>query len=193
MPRSPGEGYDDPMPSIISFRGWSRTGKTTLITNLIKELKGRGYRVCAMKSSHKNLSSQSDEGDSRRFTDAGALGVGLSHGGGMNFFLPAGEVTPALLERFFPDADFILAEGLKGPEVYRILTAGPAVRMDELKGSPDEWDLVITESSPLIEELDRAGIPHMSRSALSRLAELLERRQDRKESNPEIDRPGTPG
>ncbi len=149
--------------------------------------------MCAMKSSHKNLSSYEDGGDSRRFSDAGALGVGFSHGGGMNFFLPPGDVTPALLERFFPDADFILAEGLKAPGVFRILTGGPAVTLGELKGSQEEWDLVITDKHPLTEELDQRGIPHLPGSAISPLTDLLETRRRRKTSPPEIDRSKAPG
>lgn len=181
------------MPSIISIRGWSNTGKTTLITSLIRELQNRGFRVSAVKSSHSDLSAGTDEGDSRRFTEAGAQGVGLSHGGGMTFFLPPGEVTPALLERVFPESDFILAEGLKAPGVFRILTAGPAERMTEVKGTPEEWDLVITGDPSLTKELDRKGIPHMSGTDLSRLTELLERRRGNNSPLPEIDRPGSPG
>lgn len=161
------------MPSVISFRGWSNTGKTTLITSLIGELTERGYRVSAMKGSHKNLSANTDRGDSLRFSEAGALGVGLCHNGGMDFFLPPGEVTPALLERVFPEADFILAEGLKASGVFRIITAGPAMTISEIKGTPDEWDLVITGEPLLMAELDRTGIPHLSGSPPSRLAELL--------------------
>ena len=193
LPRPAREGYDTPMPSIVSFRGWSNTGKTTLITALIRELTNRGYRVSAMKGSHKNLSANTDGGDSLRFATAGALGVGLCHSGGMNFFLPPGEVTTALLERIFPEADFILAEGLKASGVFRIITAGPALTLSGIKGTPDEWDLVVTEEPLLVAELDRAGISCMPGSPPSRLAELLVKLRDNNRLETRLTDSGLPG
>jgi molybdopterin-guanine dinucleotide biosynthesis protein B len=43
------------MPTIVTFIGWHDSGKTTLATQVVNELKKLGYRVAVIKSS-------SDEG-----------------------------------------------------------------------------------------------------------------------------------
>lgn len=162
------------MPIIISFMGWSGTGKTTLILKLLKEMTHRGYRLSALKNTHHALELDKEGSDSRRFHRAGAEGVGLSHDGGITLFLPPQEWTAELLNRCFPEADFILGEGLKTPGVFRIETAGDIQASEKLKGSPEVWNIVLTDSPALAEELRPTGITILPQKDIRPLCHLLE-------------------
>ena len=162
------------MASIISLIGWSNTGKTTLTVKLIEEMTRRGYRIAALKNSHHHLKMDKPGSDTDLFAQAGASGVGLSHGEGMTLFLPPGQWSVEMLERFFPRADFIIGEGLKIPEVFRIQAAGAKESVDELKGSPDQWNLVLTESPHLKTKLKELGVPTLSFREIGRICDLLE-------------------
>ena len=61
----------------VAITGWSGTGKTTLIVELIARLVARGMRVAAIKHTHHALNDR-DEGDTARFRAAGAEPVILA-------------------------------------------------------------------------------------------------------------------
>ena len=43
------------MPPIVSIIGKSKSGKTTLVEKLVRELKSRGYRVATIKHTNQKL------------------------------------------------------------------------------------------------------------------------------------------
>jgi molybdopterin-guanine dinucleotide biosynthesis protein B len=60
------------MPPIVSIVGKSKSGKTTLIEKLIRELKSRGYRVATIKHTSQKLTFDEPGKDSWRHTQAGS-------------------------------------------------------------------------------------------------------------------------
>jgi len=60
---------------IIGFIGWSGTGKTTLLGNLIPVLTGRGLSVSTMKHTHHDFDMDQPGKDSYRHREAGAREV----------------------------------------------------------------------------------------------------------------------
>jgi molybdopterin-guanine dinucleotide biosynthesis protein B len=60
------------MPSIVSIIGKSKSGKTTLIERLIRELKSRGYRVATIKHTHQGVTFDDPDKDSHRYVQAGS-------------------------------------------------------------------------------------------------------------------------
>ena len=60
------------MPPIVSIIGKSRSGKTTLIEKLVRELKSRGYRVATIKHTKHKLTFDEPGKDSWRHTQAGS-------------------------------------------------------------------------------------------------------------------------
>jgi molybdopterin-guanine dinucleotide biosynthesis protein B len=60
------------MPPIVSIIGKSRSGKTTLIEKLVRELKSRGYRVATIKHTSQKLAFDEPGKDSWRHTQAGS-------------------------------------------------------------------------------------------------------------------------
>ena len=62
----------------LAITGPSRSGKTTLIVELIRELVARGVRVAAIKHTHHPLNDDATRGDSGAFLAAGAHPVLLA-------------------------------------------------------------------------------------------------------------------
>lgn len=102
------------MKYAATFIGWSNTGKTGLITDLIGGFSSRGYRVSALKSSHVPADFDVPGKDTDRFFQSGAERVGYfsSEGGFLRF-----REKPSLenLEEFFEGCDILLVEGLRLP------------------------------------------------------------------------------
>ena len=116
-----GADRETPLPRIVSVVGLKKTGKTTVVTALLSELRSRGYRVGSIKTTeHDGLFLDQEGTDTRRHADAGAeVVVALLPGETVRF------------ERFPPDTGFIVSEGM----AYR--SASPLVvlclrRIDEL-------------------------------------------------------------
>ena len=61
------------MTNIIGISGWSGSGKTKLITNLIKFFKdNHNLKVCALKHAHHSFKLDQKGKDSYEFFEAGA-------------------------------------------------------------------------------------------------------------------------
>ncbi len=102
------------MKYAASFIGWSNTGKTGLITTLIRKFSDQGFHVSALKSSHVQADFDVPGKDTERFFQGGAEQVGYfsSRGGFIRF-----RATPSLemIEELFDGCDILLAEGLSLP------------------------------------------------------------------------------
>lgn len=103
------------MPTIVTFIGWHNSGKTTLATQVVNELKNLGYRVAVIKSS-------SDEGvvfdnpgtDTAKHRSAGADSVMFL--GPDQMVLQSsnkGLSLVTLAHRYFSDVDIVIGEGFK--------------------------------------------------------------------------------
>jgi len=109
-------------PPIVSFVARPGVGKTTLVTQLIAELKRRGYRVGAIKHGHPNFQIDHPGKDSYRFSEAGADNVLIASGSKVALIKQYQE-QPALEElvtSYFPDIDLILVEGFKKIKLPKI-------------------------------------------------------------------------
>jgi molybdopterin-guanine dinucleotide biosynthesis protein B len=97
----------------VAITGWSGTGKTTLIVELIARLVARGKRVAAIKHTHHALNDRK-EGDTARFRNAGADPVMLA--GDKEAIVNGARVTyddPRELLGHIDSADIVLIEGFK--------------------------------------------------------------------------------
>ncbi|MDT8419419.1 MAG: molybdopterin-guanine dinucleotide biosynthesis protein B [Desulfuromonadales bacterium] len=102
-------------PPAISFVARSGTGKTTLMTALISELKTRGYRVGAIKHDAHSFEIDHPGKDSYRFTAAGADSMLISSNRKLAFVSQHRQPPDIgeLIDRYFKDVDLILIEGFK--------------------------------------------------------------------------------
>jgi molybdopterin-guanine dinucleotide biosynthesis protein MobB len=158
------------MPVVLSFVGPSNSGKTTLLTNLIPELKRRGHRVAVAKHSMGDLDLDQPGKDSWRLARAGSDAV-VASGPHTLTLIKKVERDPTLeevLSMVGDDYDLVLVEGFKRSrvpkvEVHRRIQGG-------LVCSPEELFAVVTD-----EPLD-IPVPQFSVEQGEALADLIEDR-----------------
>lgn len=103
------------MPPIVSIVGKSKSGKTTLIEKLIRELNSRGYRVATIKHTPGGMSLDEPGKDSWRHIDAGSEATAVSSPDRIVLVKPvAPDITLDEIAHFLgEDYDIILTEGFK--------------------------------------------------------------------------------
>ncbi|OGO07397.1 MAG: molybdopterin-guanine dinucleotide biosynthesis protein B [Chloroflexi bacterium RBG_13_60_13] len=158
------------MPVVLSFVGPSNSGKTTLLTNLIPELKRRGHRVAVAKHSVGDLDLDQPGKDSWRLARAGSDAVAVS-GPHRVALVKKVERDPTLeevLDMVGDGYDVVLIEGFKRSKVPKIEVHRKV--QGDLVCSPEELFAVVTD-----EPLD-IPVPQFSADQGEALADLIEDR-----------------
>ena len=131
---------------IVAVVGFSESGKTRLMTQLIGEFKKRNLRIYAVKRCSHGFSLDTEGKDTSDFTRAGADGVAMvSPEGWAAFGAPGTADIRGLAGRLFPDADIVLVEGGKeaaGLPRIEVLRAGLS---EVLVSRPDELLAVVAD------------------------------------------------
>lgn len=111
-------------PPVVSIVAKSGTGKTTLLEKLIAELKGRGYRVGAIKHDAHSFSIDHEGKDSWRLTQAGAETMLITSPAKVAMVkMNRADQEPDLAEtiaRYCSDLDIVLTEGFKRSTLPKI-------------------------------------------------------------------------
>jgi molybdopterin-guanine dinucleotide biosynthesis protein MobB len=103
----------DMMQTVIAVSGIKNSGKTTLISKLVRELSGRGKRVAVIKHDGHDFDCDMPGTDTRAFTDHGAYGTACFSNSRMFVHrVGTGESYNDLIA-LFPEADIIFIEGAK--------------------------------------------------------------------------------
>jgi molybdopterin-guanine dinucleotide biosynthesis protein B len=108
----------------LAFVGFSGSGKTTLVSQVVFQLKHKGYRVGVLKHDAHDFQMDVKGKDTYQFTEAGADWVAISSASKLNILeqlekpLALGEI----LQRF-SGVDLIMIEGYKQENVPKILIA----------------------------------------------------------------------
>ncbi|OHB27056.1 MAG: molybdopterin-guanine dinucleotide biosynthesis protein B [Desulfuromonadaceae bacterium GWC2_58_13] len=99
----------------ISFVAKSGTGKTTLLENVIGELKRRGYKVGVIKHDAHQFDIDRPGKDSYRLTAAGADTMLITSPAKLALVKqhPESPSLDELLETYFRDVDLVVTEGFK--------------------------------------------------------------------------------
>ena len=103
------------MLPVVCFIGNSGAGKTTLIENIVPELKYRGYRIAVIKHTPHGFNIDRKGKDSWRFSHAGADIVVLSSKDRLCMIQQVVEESPLedILSTFEGKVDLVLVEGYK--------------------------------------------------------------------------------
>lgn len=110
-------------PPVVSVVAKSGTGKTTLLEKLIAELKGRGYRVGAVKHDAHSFDIDREGKDSWRLTQAGAATTVITSPAKVAVVKMNAAAEPTLaqtIECYFGDVDIVLTEGFKKSAMPKI-------------------------------------------------------------------------
>jgi len=157
------------MPPIVSIVGKSKSGKTTLMEGLIRELKSRGYRVGTIKHTPQGMTFDEPDKDSWRHIQAGSEATVISSRDKVVLIKPVTQALTLdeLAHLVGEDYDIILTEGFKqgsAPkiEVHRREVGPPLSHIKKL--------IAIVTDEPL-----ETKTRQFSRQDFKGLADLLEK------------------
>jgi len=109
------------MLPVIAIVGYSKSGKTTLVEKLVRDLTDRGYRIATIKDSHRQPVFDTRDKDSWRHIQAGSILTALCTNNQVVCIHPQQQIT---IDRIMPlmgnDFDLVIAEGFKEDEVPKI-------------------------------------------------------------------------
>jgi len=110
------------MPPIVSIVGKSKSGKTTLMEKLIRELKSRGYRVATVKHTPQEMTFDEPGKDSWRHTQAGSEAAVISSSDKIVLIKPiSGDISLEQIAHLLgEDYDIILTEGFRHGDAPKI-------------------------------------------------------------------------
>lgn len=143
-------------PVFSAICGVKNSGKTTLTEGIIRTLTSRGLRTAVIKHDGHEFECDIAGTDSSRFVEAGAFGAAVFSRGQI-FVRKTGKYpdtqdtsgTMRLLRELacaFPEADVILAEGLKGLPVPKIEVVRSAISQKPAS-NPEGRFLVVSDLS----------------------------------------------
>ena len=160
-----------PLP-IVSFVGKKKSGKTTVVLGVIKELRSRGYRVAALKHDTHGFEIDVPGTDSYRFREIGAEVVGISSPDMYVWLNSVEEDRPLgeLVRQIREPVDLIITEGFKRQDAPKIEVSRRA-RSTELVSTPDELIGIASDQS-----FPNYSVPQLALDDFCGLADLIEER-----------------
>ena len=134
------------MRPIVSIVGKANSGKTTLLEELISELKQRGYSVAVIKHAAEDFELDTKGKDSWRFGQAGSEMVAISSPHQLAVFRKVKhDLSPREISRSFDgEYDIILTEGFKQANTYKIEVHHKDQGKD-LVSNPEQLLAVVTD------------------------------------------------
>ncbi|MFC1931008.1 molybdopterin-guanine dinucleotide biosynthesis protein B [Chloroflexota bacterium] len=157
------------MPPIISIVGKSDSGKTTLLEDLITQLKQRGYKTAVIKHSAEDVELDVVNKDSWRFSQAGSVVSAISTTSKLAVFknLERDLEPQELSQLIWSDCDLILTEGFKQSHHPKIEVHRKEQSKELL--SPSEQLIAVVTDEPL-----EIGVPQFSKDEVARIVDLIE-------------------
>ena len=173
---------------VVSFAGYSGSGKTSLVERLIPALKLRGLRVSVVKHAHHKFDIDHPGKDTYRHREAGAFEVVVASNQRLalmrEFEQPAQLTVHHLIAELYEGVDWVLVEGFKESnlpkiEIWRAASGKPARYKD------DDFIVAIATDSP--DRLPEPTLrPVLDLNDADALAQWLADNQTRFEYDPEM-------
>ena len=160
-----------PIP-VVSFVGKKKSGKTTVVLGVIRELRDRGHRLAVIKHDTHGFEVDVPGTDSYRFREAGAEVVGISSPD-KYVWLNTVEQEPSLEDlvgQIGEPVDLVITEGFKKQDAPKIEVSRRA-RSSELVCAVDEL-VGITSDQPFPDY----PVPQFALDDFQGLAALIEQR-----------------
>ena len=158
---------------VVAFVAKSNTGKTTLLEQVIRELKERGYRIGAIKHDAHKFDIDHPGKDSYRLAAAGADTMLIVSPEKLALIKKHAATPPLeeLIETYFPDVDLVLTEGFKTSNLPKIelhrRERSPALLC---RGDHDDPNLIaVASDEPLV--LD---VPVLDLNNIKEVADFVE-------------------
>jgi molybdopterin-guanine dinucleotide biosynthesis protein B len=153
---------------IFAVSGYSGTGKTTLVEQIISALIREGYKVATVKSTRDDI--YEEEGtDSWRHRRAGAK-VTIILGRSRSYIILEGKQTLRSLINNI-DADYLIIEGMKESQIPKIWCVRDS--SDELNTIPQLLKAIVIQSE--VKPIEQKDIPVFRFSEIEKIVELIKR------------------
>lgn len=167
---------------IVMVKGFSKTGKTTTVTELIKELRRRGYTVGTLKDIHYEAYRADVPGtDTFRHMESGARRV-TALGPRETAMIADKRMSAEEVLKYYKE-DFVIIEGDCGIKCPVVITGRDAADVDErMCGEAVAISGVISESLS-----EYGGLPVINaRKEVEKLADIVERETARHERKTDV-------
>ncbi len=159
------------MTKIFGLAGWSGSGKTTAMTQILPELVSRGYRVSTLKHAHHAFDVDKPGKDSYEHRQAGATEVMVSSGNRwalMHEHRGDPEPSAAELVKIMSPVDLILIEGFKKEGHDKLEIHRPSVGKPLLQ--PGDPQVVAVASDEALEGLP---VPRLDLNDIPAIADFI--------------------
>jgi molybdopterin-guanine dinucleotide biosynthesis adapter protein len=133
---------------VVGFTGPSGSGKTRLLARLLRELRGRGLRVAAIKHSGHPHGFDVPGKDSDVLMGAGAIAVAVQGPAQLALFAPPRPGGPRALLPLLPAVDLVLVEGWRAAGIPRVEVHRRAVDLAFRCASARGFVAVVTDEPP---------------------------------------------
>jgi molybdopterin-guanine dinucleotide biosynthesis protein B len=132
---------------IFAFVGNSNTGKTHLISQLVPELKQRGYSVAVIKHCANGFQFDTDGKDSWNFAEAGADAVALTSPERLAILsrIQDQPSPESIAVKHFERPDIVLVEGFKGDKTIRKIEVLKKGISEKIESLPEELFAVVSD------------------------------------------------
>lgn len=119
------------MIPMVGFIGRSNSGKTTLIEKVLRELRGRGYRLATIKHHHQDFFIDQEGKDTWRHAQAGAETVVLAAPTKVAMVKQVTEEMPLVdVAALITGVDLIIVEGYKQEQYPKIEVVRSAIQTE---------------------------------------------------------------
>ena len=129
---------------IVSVCGVKNSGKTTLLTRLVKELTKRGVKVAVIKHDGHDFICDIEGSDTDRLKKAGAYGTAIFSDYRIAVHKTGTKEKEKELFGRFPEADLIFLEGMKDSDYPKIEVIRKEVS-DRPVSNPNGRFLIVTD------------------------------------------------
>ena len=160
-----------PIP-VVSFIGKKKSGKTTVLLGVVKELRDRGYRVAVLKHDTHGFDIDIPGTDSYRFKELGAEVVGVSSPWSYVWQVKTEAEPPLgeLIRQIREPVDLVITEGFKQQDAPKIEVSRRA-RSETLVSTPDELIGITSD-----QRFPDYPVPQLDLGDSKGLADLVEER-----------------
>lgn len=157
---------------LVSFVGWSGSGKTTFLEKLIPELVRRGYRVATVKHLAHGFVMDHEGKDTWRHRRAGASCTVLSSADQLALVrdMDHDASLDEIREQFVSGVDLIIAEGFKKEAVPKIEVFRTGVHPEPLFAGHPDLIAMVTDASV------NTAAPCLGLDDVGELADIIEKK-----------------
>lgn len=156
---------------IFGIAGFKNAGKTTLIVELIKELRSRGLRVATVKHAHHEFDIDQPGKDSFQHREAGAEEVIVASSRRWAHIRELNSRSEPELQELLGhlgDIDIVLIEGYKHGDHPRLELRRAGVDAPILAGTHPEFKAIVADA-----ELSDEVLPVLPRSSVPAIADFI--------------------